>query len=227
MKRQKSLDELWRVQQSETPEKKARLDDEREPFSSIKKKCSDAQWHVFQEEIAAKRAEEEKLKAEKRRNKSLRDDAKLGEVRDPSTNGRGVSLTMHMGRKAHSYYKEHGITKHKRELGGPIYRRDRTAHEKLAVLIAVDCKCKEFLKDKTSERGNWDTLPIIERRDVERRFQITWEQMRSWDKSPSTASASTVCDRAGREARRLLELAAKESDSRTRTSPSTSRSSQF
>ena len=151
MKRQKSLDELWRVQQSETPEKKARLDDEREPFSSIKKKCSDAQWHVFQEEIAAKRAEEDKLKAEKLRNKSLRDDAKLGEVRDPSTNGRGVSLTMHMGRKAHSYYKEHGITKHKRELGGPVYRRDRTAHEKLAVLIAVDCKCRAILKDKTSE----------------------------------------------------------------------------
>ena len=185
MRRQKSLDELWRVQQSETPEKKARLDDEREPFSSIKKKCSDAQWHVFQEEIAAKRAEEEKLKAEKRRNKSLRDDAKLGEVRDPSTNGRGVSLTMHMGRKAHSYYKEHGITKHKRELGGPIYRRDRTAHEKLAVLIAVDCKCRAILKDKTSERGNWNTLPLIERKALEQRFQITWEQMHSWDKRRS------------------------------------------
>ena len=96
MRRQKSLDELWR----ETPVKKARADtDVREPFSSVKRKCSDSQWHVFQEEIAAKRAEEDKLIAEKRRTKALRDATKPGEMQDPSTTGRGISSTSAIGRK--------------------------------------------------------------------------------------------------------------------------------
>ena len=101
MRRQKSLDELWR----ETPQKKARLD-EREPFSSVKRKCNDTQCHEFQAEIAAKRAEEDKLIAEKRRTKALRDATKPGEMQDPSTTGRGVSHTLSMGRKPFSYYKE-------------------------------------------------------------------------------------------------------------------------
>ena len=47
-----------------------------------------------------------------------------------------------MGRKKLSFYESIGRKQHKRELGGPNLRRDRTAHEKLAVLVAVDVEAE-------------------------------------------------------------------------------------
>ena len=43
-----------------------------------------------------------------------------------------VASSEQMGRKKGSFYESIGRKQHKRELGGPILRRDRTAHEKLA-----------------------------------------------------------------------------------------------
>ena len=94
---------------------------------------------------------------------------------DPSGQTRGYHKNpakgLKVGRPKYSHYKQTGREKHTRELGGPILRRDRTAHEKLSVLVAVDCKCiKKHEPEGQRVTADWGTLSPESKRELEKRF---------------------------------------------------------
>ena len=165
MKRQSSLSELWHETSSKVPKHS-----EKQAFSSLKKKLDTKTWLEFQAELTAKQASEKAAADERLRRKALRESRKPGEIVDPSTKKQGVNESSNMGRKHFSFYKSIGNKKHKREFGGPILRRDRTAHEKLAVLVAVDSKCKGTKMVGKKVRADWDTLDRESKSELQRRF---------------------------------------------------------
>ena len=166
MKRQSSLSELWQGPSSKVPKQS----EEPEAFSSLKKKLDTKTWLEFQAELKALQDREKAAADERLRSKAQRAARKPGEVVDPSTKTQGVNFTSKMGRPKFSFYKSVGNTKHKRELGGPILRRDRTAHEKLAALVAVDAECKGTETVNKKERADWNTLDRESRAELQKRF---------------------------------------------------------
>ena len=174
MKRQTSLLDAW-----PSPSPKAAKADE--THSSLKRLLPSRSWEEFKESVAKQRAEEADELVQRALRRNRRKNVAPGEVKDPSLNGRGVSTNCQMGRPSNSVYKKLGIKNHRRELGGPVLRRDKTAHEKMAVLINVDGMCTAKRKDKKGE-GDWSTLSIEDKRAVVTRFQLSFESVSRWNK---------------------------------------------
>ena len=138
MKRQSSLFDAW---QSPSP-KAAKVGET--THSSLKRRLAGESWAKFQEELEKQRGKELILLAQKAARRARRENRAAGELQDPSLKGRGVRVNTNtkMGRKPNNVCAKLGIKNHRRELGGPVLRRDRTAHEKLAVLLAAASKRK-------------------------------------------------------------------------------------
>ena len=99
---------------------------------------------------------------------------------------------------------ELSCTKHTREKGGPVLRRDPTAIEKLEIVKMVEIVMKEFGVESPSELDN------KKKHEIEKRFHYNFrEQIERWFSRRHTSrislrvttSASTASDLAAREAR--------------------------
>ena len=166
MKRQSSITELFKWQGASKVAKTSEF----EPFSSLKAKLGDETWVKFKAEVAAEQATAQAEAAERKRLQALRAARKPGEIHDPSAQKRGVS-TNTKSRQRPTFYELIGNTKHKRELGGPIVRRDFTAHEKLSILVKVDSECKVKKTEGEKEVAGWGTLQPEKKRELEERFR--------------------------------------------------------
>ena len=176
MKRQASISELWG-----RDVKRHRSDDESSEFSAIKKKLDHKSYIEFQGELLAQRAAESREAKERAHRRVVRESRLPGGMVDPSGKTRGVTnKNRASGRPKFSAYEQHGNKTHFRELGGPILRRDRSAVDKLSVLVAVDSKCKGTKSDGQVVRADWGTCGRDGRRELEKRFRVSWETMKLW-----------------------------------------------
>jgi hypothetical protein len=100
-------------------------------------------------------------------------------ARTPSKQqGRGCARGMKMsGRPKGSMRSEWACTKHTREKGGPVLRRDPTATEKLEIVKMVENLMKDFGVESPSE------LDYKKKHEIEKRFHYSFhEQIERWFK---------------------------------------------
>ena len=166
MERQSSLSELWHGPSNKEPKHSE------DRFSLLTTRLSTESWVEFQANLGAKRASERAAEVERLRRKAERESRKPGGIVDPSTKQQGFNTSRNIGRPKFSIYMAIGNNNHEPEsgVGGANVRRDRTAHEKMAVLIAADSKCKGVKNDGEPVRAYWDTLDRGNKRELEERF---------------------------------------------------------
>ena len=173
MKRQASLFDAWH---QPSPKAARTCTNER-----LSKRVGSEAFRKFEEQLEGERHEEALLLKKRAQRRADRERCEPGELQDPSTKGRGFSSRTTMGRpKGRAVYKRLGIKNHRRELGGPVLRRDRTAFEKLAILTAMDARCTA--KTGKGGEGDWTTLSSEDKRAIEKRYLVAFEHIALWNK---------------------------------------------
>ncbi len=102
------------------------------------------------------------------------------------------------GRPRGSFYKLRGDLRHKREAGGPVLRREQSAPEKLAVLVAVDEACESKLPSGLAEQADWSSLTQAAKRQLEKRFHVPFETLKLWNKKRAALQAFVAKHRLGK-----------------------------